>query len=350
MLRGGSLLGSGTYGCIFTPPLLCKDDKKTSKTSLGKITEPTDFVIEATAAKILGPLGLPYFVLPDAGSACVPDVKQREKELAKCKMIKQDTDLEKVVQFTMPYAGKTLFSRIVDYDLLRGRTRFFDMMLQLLEAGAYLISSSYVHFDVSINNVVINDMGQTALIDFGQSFSSKVITPTVLELRRKVYDPISMTEPPEITLSQAPDQKADNVPYVIERKGTFASAEKVLGLKRVQQTAELREFWTSSRAAQAGDWVALWKLYWPTFDSWGVGGCLLEALSPLLYKREFVDSPMWRRHGATIKSILRGMLQANPRKRLDCVEALKLYDPDNAWFEAHGTSWIAGREKQRFAS
>jgi hypothetical protein len=53
----------------------------------------------------------------------------------------------------------------------------------------------------------------------------------------------------------------------------------------------------------------------------------MEALSPLLYRREFVDSPMWRRHGATIKSILRGMLQANPRKRLDCVEALKLYDP-----------------------
>ena len=65
MLRGGSLLGSGTYGCIFTPPLLCKDDKKTTKTSLGKITEPVDFVIEAKAGKVLGHLGLPYFVLPD---------------------------------------------------------------------------------------------------------------------------------------------------------------------------------------------------------------------------------------------------------------------------------------------
>jgi serine/threonine protein kinase len=108
------------------------------------------------------------------------------------------------------------------------------MMLQLLEAGAYLMSASYVHFDISINNVVINDRGQTALIDFGQSFR-----PTNNTRRRritqKIYDPISMTEPPEITLSQAPDQKVDNVPYVIERKGTFASAEKLLGMKRVQQ-------------------------------------------------------------------------------------------------------------------
>jgi len=320
---------------------------KTNETKLGKITEPIDFVIEMTAAKILTPLGLPYFILPDINSSCVPDMKQRDKELAKCKMIKQDADLEKVIQFTMPYAGRTLFSRIVDYDFLRGRLRFFDMMLQLLEAGAYLISASYVHFDISINNVVINDKGQTALIDFGQSFSSKTITPAVLELRRKVYDPISITEPPEITLSQAPDQAADNINYVIERKEIFSLAQKVLGIKRVQQAAELRDFWVSSRAAKSGDWLTLWKLYWPTFDSWGVGGCLLQALDPLLYKREFVDSPMWRRHGATIKSILRGMLQANPRKRLDCVEALKLYDPDNAWFEAHGTSWIAAREKQR---
>ena len=348
MLRGGSLLGSGTYGCIFTPPLICKDGGiNGSKLSLGKITEPVDFVIEATAAKVLGPLNLPYFVLPDADSGCVPDTKQLEKHLTKCKMIKQDSDLEKVVQFTMPYAGKTLFSRIVDYDLLKGRTRFFDMMLQLLEAGAYLISASYVHFDISINNVVINDRGQTALIDFGQSFSSKVITPEVIRLRKKVFDPISNTEPPEITLSQAPDQAVDTTQYVVDGKAIFGVAEKVLGLKRVEQTAELRDFWTSSRSARAGDWVAFWKIFWPTFDSWGVGGCLVEALSPLLYKREFVDSPMWRRHGAAIKSILRGMLQANPRKRLDCVEALKLYDPDNAWFEVHGTSWIEEREKQR---
>jgi serine/threonine protein kinase len=224
------------------------------------------------------------------------------------------------------------------------------MMLQLLEAGAYLISSSYVHFDISINNVVINDKGQTALIDFGQSFSSKLITPAVVDIRRKVYDPISMTEPPEITLTQAPDQTVDNTEYVVERKTLFATAEKVLGMKRVQQAAELREFWQSSRAVKNGDWLTLWKLYWPTFDSWGVGGCLLEALQPLLYNQEFVDSPMWKRHGATIKSILRGLVHANPRRRLDCVEALKLYDPDNAWFEVHGTSWIASREAARASS
>jgi serine/threonine protein kinase len=344
MLRGGALLGSGTYGCIFQPPLICKDEGQTLKKSkLGKITGPDDFVIEFTAAKILGPLKLPHFILPEEGSACIPDMKQRDKNLAKCKIIKNSSELNTVIQFTMPYAGKTLYSRIVDYDMLKGKISFFDFMLQLLEAGAHLIAASYVHFDVSINNVVINETGQVSLIDFGQSFSSRQIDTETLNLRRKVYDPSSITEPPEITLTQAPDQKMDNVADVIKRKGAFRTIERVLAVKPVEQEAALREFWKSSRAVETGDWITFWKLYWPTFDSWSIGVCILETLQPLLFRREFVDSVQWKRRGSNIKSILRGMVEPNPRKRLDCVEALKLYDPDNAWFETYGASWLEQR-------
>ena len=352
MLRGGALLGSGTYGCIFQPPLLCADDSiKINKTKLGKITGPDDFVIETTAAKVLGPLKLPYFILPDIGSSCIPDMKQRDKELSKCTLIKEKSDLQTVIQFTMPYGGKTLYSRIVDFDFLKGKTSYFDVFLQLLEAGAYLLAANYVHFDISINNVVISDKGQVSLIDFGQSFSSKQITPETLRLRTKVYDPVSITEPPEITLSQSPNGITSTyISDIIKRKTVFRSAERVLGVRAVEQDAALREFWEDSRAAQNRDWLGFWKLYWPTFDSWGVGVDLLEALQPLLFKIEFVESAMWKQRGATIKSILRGMLEANPRKRLDCIEALKLYDPDNAWFETYGTSWIESRERQRVAS
>ena len=351
MLRGGSLLGSGTYGCIFQPPLLCKDTTtKSKKVSLGKITGPDDFVIETTAAKILGPLKLPYFILPDENSACIPDMKQRDKNLAKCAMIKKSSNLQTVIQFTMPYGGKTLYSRVVDYDLLKGNTSYFDVFLQLLEAGAHLLASNYVHFDISINNIVVNDKGQVSLIDFGQSFSSKLITPEVLKLRRKVYDPVSMTEPPEITLSQAPNQDAYNIGDVISRKSIFRTAERVLSVRAAEQEADLREFWETSRAAQNKDWITFWKLYWPTYDSWGIAGCLLETLQPLLFRNEFVQNPLWKTRGPIIKSILRGMLEANPRKRMDCIEALKLYDPDNAWFETYGTAWLEAREAQRVSS
>lgn len=349
MLRGGALLGSGTYGCIFTPPLICEDkpSKPIPKGRLGKITGSDDYIIEMTAAKVLGPLKLPYFVLPDEGSGCIPAKKQIDKDISKCELLEKKESLSTVIQFTMRYGGKTLYKRITDYDLLSGKLNYYDVFLQLLEAGAYLLAAKYVHFDISINNVVVDDKGQVALIDFGQSFSSNMIVPKTLDLRRKVYDPISMTEPPEITLTQAPNQASDNVPYVIQRKGVFRTAQRVLGVKSIEQETELREFWKSSRAAIDQDWISFWKLYWPTFDSWGIGGCLLETLQPLLFKREFVEDPRWIQRGANIKSILRGMLEANPRKRLDCIEALKLYDPDNAWFEKYGISWIEAREKQR---
>ena len=355
MLRGGALLGSGTYGCIFEPPLICKDEPKKHKDDdlLGKITSPDDYIIEMTAAKILGPLKLPYFILPDEGSGCIPDMKQLDKDVAKCDLIKKKGTerLDSVIQFTMRYGGKTLYKRIVDYDFLKGKLNYFDLFLQLLEAGSYLLSSNYIHFDISTNNVVVDENGQVALIDFGQSFSSKLISAHTLDLRRKRYDPRYTTEPPEITLSQAPDQKIDNVSDVVTKKGIFHTAQVVLGLQEVEQAAELRDFWYSSHAVQDQakdqDWIPFWKLYWPTYDSWGIGGCLLDALVPLLYKKEFVDSQLWIRRGPIIKSILRGMLQANPRKRLDCIEALKLYDPGNAWFDVHGTSWIEAREKQR---
>ena len=339
-LRGGSLLGAGSYGCVFQPPLLCKGEtiQKKKKGLLGKISEPIDFVIEAEAATTLGPLGLPHFVLANIKEACIPSEKQVEPDIAKCKPIKA---IGKVVQFTMPYAGKTLFKRIVDHDFTKGNIDFFNLMLQLLEAGAYLIASGYVHYDISVNNVVINEKGVVSLIDFGQSFSAKNITQEMINLRWKEYSPEYAAEPPEITLAESP--AAPKISEVIQRKGGIRDAERILGLRVLQQEAELREFWSSSHAVAAKDWPAFFKLYWPTFDSWSIGLCLLGAVSPLLYKREFLESKAWKEKGAMIKSILRGLLQVNPRKRMDCVQALKLYDPQNAWFETYGTSWLDSR-------
>jgi serine/threonine protein kinase len=342
--EGGKFIAAGTYGCIFDPPLLCQDSRIKGKGQFGKITAPIDFLIENEASRVLAPLKLPYFIVPELGSACSPAEKQKEKQLGLCDPLKE-IPLKQMVQFTMPYGGKTLFARIVDRSI-----DFFSLFQQLLEAGSYLIASSFVHYDISINNVVISEKGQVALIDFGQSFSAKNITQETLDLRWKVYNPEYETEPPEITVATAIGEgvsPTDAISQIVARKGVFPAAAAVLGLQPQKQEAELRHFWQTSRAAIAGDRLTMWRLYWPTFDSWGIGNCLISVLRGKLLLKSFTENPRWKKEGKLIRIILRGMLQANPRKRLDCVEALKLYDPENAWFSKYGVSWVESRASEK---
>jgi hypothetical protein len=169
----------------------------------------------------------------------------------------------------------------------------------------------------------------------------------------KIYNPQMLAEVPEMTIvsgiTSGSGTLEELVEMTVEEKDIFGVAEKVLGLSKASQKAELLQFLQSSHAIKNKDWPTLWKLYWPTFDSWSIGMCLTYMLRRLLFQKDFLTSSEWKRRGSVILFILRGMLQANPRKRLDAVEALKLYDPENVWFEQYGTSWIFSRAEQRRA-
>jgi hypothetical protein len=53
-MEGGALIGQGTFGCVFSKPLLCKSKKpfKGKATNVGKISEAIDIENEILAAKI----------------------------------------------------------------------------------------------------------------------------------------------------------------------------------------------------------------------------------------------------------------------------------------------------------
>lgn len=346
-LQGGRLLGSGTYGCVFDPPLSC-EGKAVDRHHLGKITGEVDYQIEALAAERLGKLNVPFFLVADKGSACRPASKQKEKDLRKCKIL-ESADLKGLVQFTMPQGGKDLYHRIVDNEI----RDFESVLLQLLEAGAYLIAAKFVHYDISTSNVVLNQKGQLALIDFGMSFAADQINEKTLSLRWKVYNTEYDAQPPEMDvitgMTSGEMSFQDSLAAYMKEKPALRLAETLLGLSRKKQEAELRQFCLSSRAFSKRDWLQIWRLYWPTFDSWSIGVVLLNILRILLFKPTFGQSKFWTSKGKLVKSILRGLLQANPRKRLDCVEALKIYDPENAFFEKYGNSWVESRASQRGA-
>jgi hypothetical protein len=199
----------------------------------------------------------------------------------------------------------------------------------------------------------MNQKGQLALIDFGMSFAADQINEETLKLRWKAFNPQYDAQPPEIDIITGMTSGElsfdESVKAYMKGKPAFRLAETLLGLRVAKQEADIREFCKSSRAFASKEWIQLWKLYWPTFDSWAIGVVLLNILRALLFKPTFAQSNFWKRKGALIKSILRRLLQANPRKRIDAIEALKLYDPENAFFEKYGNSWVEKRASQRAA-
>jgi hypothetical protein len=41
------------------------------------------------------------------------------------------------------------------------------------------------------------------------------------------------------------------------------------------------------------------------------------------------------------------MLHTNPRERIDCVEALSMFDPMNDIYQDYGIEWVETRRKQK---
>jgi hypothetical protein len=63
--------------------------------------------------------------------------------------------------------------------------------------------------------------------------------------------------------------------------------------------------------------------------------------------KTFADSAIWTEQQVPIQTALRGLLEINPRKRLDAIEALAILDPGNLWLQRFGTTWLDARKKQR---
>ena len=348
-MKGGKIIGQGTYGCVFQGPLLCRK-KQLSKSKVGKITEPEDVARELRAFSLLNPIkeSRDYFLLPD--SACTPRIleSQIDSDLQKCEFLKKH-DIRELKQLSMSYGGKDLYNHSL---VGKPNIPFFVLMKHLLEAGALMLLHGFVHFDIHAGNIVIDKINIPRLIDFGQSFLVGEITLDSINDRWKVLGPEFSAEPPEITFLTSLDIHnkytfEEAVTEVMPKKKILHTIEKLLGIPIKKQIADLVRFFKNSLAFHNNDLVKIWNLYYPGFDSWSIGVILIEYLQKILYSYEFIESSEWKLKRVIVVDILKKMLSTNPKERIDCVEALSMFDPFNDIYLQYGVEWLNTRKKQR---
>ena len=366
-MEGGRLLGQGSYGCAFTPPLLCKSKKASKWKGVGKITEKGDALHEIKIANHLRkvPLVKNYILLPDP-EYCEPAPlkEQTDKEIKDCEATSRQNSYK--VQWThskqlfLPFGGtKPLGNMIMESNIHPKYFDFFQFMRHILEAGSLLIVSGICHYDLHPNNFIQDPYGVVRILDLGQAFEVQEIDDETVGSRWKQLmfgfekdapNPmVTNAEAPEITIINATRNQYEEdlaIENVVQGKAIFRDIEKILGVPRQTNIRELKRFFTSSEAVTNDDWVQFYKLYWTGFDAWSIGSLLLNILKYQMSWTEFLQGE-WQQKRMMVELTLKGLLHANPRKRLDCVEALFLFDPNNSWIKQFGKAWLVKRQAMR---
>ncbi len=264
-------------------------------------------------------------------------------------------------QIFEPFGGaKTLYRFMDEKGLFSKQFSFTKAMTHLLEAGSIMLLAGVSHFDLHPGNFMVDKRQNIRILDYGNAFVASEISESTLDMRWKrlrfgfeqdaSHPSIHNSECPELTIMNAVHQNKFTAEQAIKMtvlgKPVFKDMERYLGLPREAARDDLLTFFSTSDAAKHRNFMKLWKIYWPGFDSWSIGVILFDMFKQLLLYPGFLSGEYKVKH-VSIKATLMGLLEPNPRDRLDCIEALYLFDPGNPWISRFGQKWLDARRKQR---
>ena len=344
ILYGGKLIAEGAYGCVYVPALKCKS-KKVSTKKIPKNTEIKDgdpiskliekeygeyeFLIAKEIQKI--PLWKHYFIVPH--EICVPDLKQ--KELKECDATKDSPKLE--LRLLQGIYGGTI---LTNYRLNFYKDSFYDLYKYIIECTALLTLNSIVHTDIHIGNILVDNAGVPRLIDFNMALSA-----TPKHTKEDLYIGFAIENsqlPPDRILVNALSQGKDGmmtIDAIMKYKPVLKRIQAVLGVTLKSMQDDLIEFYDTSKAIRNKDIVGWFNNYWPQIDSWAIGIIGINLLSKLLLWPNFTKGS-YITYSDKINKVLKGLVEVNPRKRIDCVQALAYLEPNNYIITKYGKAWL----------
>ena len=214
--KGGKVIGSGGFGCIFDPPLKCKNKKRGTNLTKQQITKlmkkkytTKEYTEVQKFYRLLKDIpNFSHYYLVDDFSTCVPDeltqtdLKDFNKKCGALKKmqitasnINESINLNKLLALNMPYGGADVSKFIKEN--LHNASKMIELnnsLCKLLEYGIIPMNKRGVyHCDLKSANILVREEDgvlYTRIIDWGLSTSYKEgeTIPKVLSNRPFQYN------------------------------------------------------------------------------------------------------------------------------------------------------------------
>jgi serine/threonine protein kinase len=184
--KGGNLLASGGYGCVFSPALICEGDTKRSANKISKLMTEKHAISEydeiTSIKEKLQHIKdyRDYFLIYDA-TLCKP-VTLSKSDLSnyteKCRALPKDNitkaninaNLDKLLALNIPNGGLALDNYLYDNGSFEKMYRVHESLQKLFKKGIIPMNNRHIyHCDIKDSNVLVDSSVKTRLIDWGLS-------------------------------------------------------------------------------------------------------------------------------------------------------------------------------------
>ena len=181
--KGGKVIASGGYGCVFNPALKCegaskRESKKISKLMTDRHATQEYEQINSLKQKLDSvPNYEDYFLIYDA-TLCRPS-KLTTSDLAsfsdKCTALPKDnimktninTKLDELMSLNLPNGGLPVDDYLYSDGTFEKMYKVHSYLIKLLKNGIIPMNNKNVyHSDIKDSNVLIDDTGKARLIDW----------------------------------------------------------------------------------------------------------------------------------------------------------------------------------------